>query len=110
MLNNISAFKAGISTGSHYRSKNGVNKSFADTTAQLEFAQQALDRFRSEAPFAITDRLFGVDIFQAITGKMVVNEFESFDAEYQTKTTGTDEATYSFLEMYWYQKLKKFIL
>ena len=42
---------------------------------------------------------------------MEVNEFESLDAEYQQSTTSdTNEATYSLLERYWFQKLKEYFL
>jgi hypothetical protein len=109
VLNNTAVYKAGISTGSNNKSKNGVNRKFGELKDLLQFAQTALERLRSNAPFAITDGLFRVDIFQTITGRMVVNEFESLDAEYQSKISGTDEATYSFLERYWYQKLKEYM-
>jgi len=110
VLNNTPIFKAAISTGSNNRSKNGINKAFAEEEELLQFAQTALERFRAAAPFAITDGLFRVDIFQTITGKMVVNEFESLDAEYQSTTSGKNEATYSFLERYWFEKLKEYFL
>jgi len=110
VLNNTPVFRAAISTGSHNKSKNGINKKFAEEIELLQFAQTALERFRAAAPFAITDGLFRVDIFQTISGKMVVNEFESLDAEYQSTTSGTNEATYSFLERFWFQKLKEYIL
>ena len=110
VLNNTAVYKAGISTGSNNRSKNGINKAFAEEEELLQFAQTALERFRAAAPFAITDGLFRVDIFQTITGKLVVNEFESLDAEYQSTTSGKNEATYSFLERYWFEKLKEYFL
>ena len=110
VLNNTPLFKAAISTGSHSKSKYGINKAFAEEEELLQFAQTALERFRAAAPFAITDGLFRVDIFQTVTGKMVVNEFESLDAEYQSSTSGKNEATYSFLEKYWFQKLKEYFL
>jgi hypothetical protein len=108
-LNNTPVFRAAISTGSNNKSKNGVNRKFAEEGELLQFAQTALERFRAAAPFAITDGLFRVDIFQTIAGNMVVNEFESLDAEYQSAISGTNEATYSFLERYWYQKFKEYI-
>ena len=108
VLDNSPVFPAGISTGSHAKSKNGINKSFTDFEGLKKFACQAIDRLRSAAPFAITDGLFRVDIFQTAAGKMVVNEFESLDAEYQSSTPGAGEATYNFLENYWCRKIEKF--
>jgi hypothetical protein len=71
-----------------------------------------MERFQSAAPFAITDGLFRVDIFQTLSGKMVVNEFESLDAAYDTASTGTYDyqaLTYNFLQKYWQQKIAKCI-
>ena len=107
VLNNSPVYIAGISTGSS-KSKNGVNRAFSDFEELQKFAGQAVDRLRLAAPFAITDGLFRVDIFQTAAGKMVVNEFESLDAEYQSPASGTAEATYTFLEKYWYHKIEMF--
>lgn len=108
VLNNSPVYIAGISTGSKAKSKNGVNRAFADFEELQQFAGQAIERLRLAAPFAITDGLFRVDIFQTAAGKMVVNEFESLDAEYQSPASGTAEATYTFLEKYWCHKIEMF--
>ena len=108
VLNEEPLFKAGISTGSNSRSKTGINKCFSDKEGLLAFARQAMERFQSAAPFAITDGLFRVDIFQTLSGKMVVNEFESLDAAYDTVSTGTYDyqaLTYNFLQKYWQKKI-----
>jgi hypothetical protein len=108
VLNNSPVYLAGISTGGNSKSKNGVRRSFADFEELQQFASRAIEQLRLAAPFAITDGLFRVDIFQTAAGKMVVNEFESLDAEYQSSVSGRAEATYTFLEKYWCHKIETF--
>ena len=69
-------------------------KQFAKDEELLQLRRQPSNDF-AQLPhaFNITDGLFRVDFFQTITGKMVVNELESLDAEYQSTTAGTNEAT-----------------
>jgi hypothetical protein len=76
----------------------------------MRFANIALLKFRAAIPFAITDGLFRIDIFQTASGKMVVNEFESLDASYESKTIGADEATYQFLQNYWLVKIESLVV
>ena len=108
VLNNSPVYQAGISTGGNSKSKNGVRRSFADFEELQQFANQAIAQLRLAAPFAITDGLFRVDIFQTAAGKMVVNEIESLDAEYQSSISGRAEAVYTFLEKYWCHKIEAF--
>ena len=108
-LNNLPAFKAGIVTSSTSRAALGVNQTFAETNDIMQFANIALLKFRAAIPFAITDGLFRIDIFQTASGKMVVNEFESLDASYDSKTIGADEATYQFLQNYWLVKIESLV-
>jgi hypothetical protein len=108
VLNNSPVYQACISTGGNSKSKNGVCRSFADFEELQQFANQAIAQLRLAAPFAITDGLFRVDIFQTAAGKMVVNEFESLDAEYQSSISGRAEAVYTFLEKYWCHKIEAF--
>jgi hypothetical protein len=109
-LNNQPVFKAGISTGFNSRSKSGISKVFGDIKEDiLPFASQALQKFRDAVPFAITDGLFHIDIFQTAAGQMVVNEFESLDAVYESRVPGGDAATYNFLQNYWHEKIQSLI-
>jgi len=50
-----------------------------------------------------------VDIFQDVTGKMVVNEFESLDANYSA-LTNLQMATHSFLIKYWENKITELLI
>lgn len=107
-LNNVPTYVATIATGRNKKSGGGVNKAFADTDSLLSFAGEAIEKFRYNAPFAITDGLFRVDIFQDATGHMVVNEFESLDASYSASTQ-LQMATQSFLIKYWENKIEEFL-
>ena len=112
VLNNQPMYKAGISTGSSAKCKSGINKVFSsDDAGLLAFASEAIAKLRETAPYAITDGLFRVDIFQNIAGKMVVNEFESLDAGYGSlskNALGVDyqSLTCSFLRAYWQKKIQ----
>ena len=109
-LNNLPAFKAGIVTACTSRGAAGVNQTFAETNDIMQFANIALLKFRAAIPFAITDGLFRIDIFQTASGQMVVNEFESLDTSYESKTIGADEATYQFLQNYWLVKIESLVV
>ena len=87
----------------------GINQQFGDTDSLLDFAGRAIERLRLNAPFTITDGLLRVDIFQDVTGEMVVNEFESLDANYSA-LTHLQMATYSFLIKYWENKITELLI
>jgi len=108
-LNNVPTYIASIATGRGKKSATGVNQQFGDTDSLLDFAGKAIGAFRLNAPFAITDGLFRVDIFQDVTGKMVVNEFESLDANYSA-LTNLQMATHSFLIKYWENKITELLI
>jgi len=107
-LNNVPTYVATIATGKNKKSGCGVNKSFGNTDSLLSFAGEAIKRFRLNAPYAITDGLLRVDIFQDAKGQMVVNEFESLDANYSS-TAQLQMATHSFLNKYWENKIVEFL-
>jgi len=108
-LNNVPTYIASIASGRGKKSAGGVNQQFGDTDSLLEFAGKAIGTFRLNAPFAITDGLFRVDVFQDVTGKMVVNEFESLDANYSA-LTHLQMATHSFLIKYWENKITELLI
>ena len=45
---------------------------------------EALQEFASACPNALVDSLMRVDIFQTMAGKLVVNEFESLEADHHS--------------------------
>lgn len=110
-LNQTPTYLASIASGRNKRSAGGVNKTFADTDTLLAFADFAIRRFRSHAPFAITDGLLRVDVFQDVNGNLVVNEIESLDAEYGCSSYDAryQNMTHSFLIKYWENNLADFL-
>jgi len=113
VLNNQPLYKAGIITGSQSKSNGGIRRAFSDMDGLLTFAGVALEKFRSAAPYAITDGLFRVDIFQNLSGHMVVNEFESLEADYGCKPSGSvdfQSFTCTFLTNYWRKKIESLII
>jgi hypothetical protein len=116
VLKNQPLYKASIATGAGAKSKGGVNKTFAGNLntldALLAFANTALEKLLSTVPYAITDGLFRVDIFQTISGQLVVNEFESLEADFGCKASGSTDFeafAWTFLSNYWSQKIESLI-
>jgi hypothetical protein len=92
------------------RNRGGVqSRSFVDTTDEdvLVFATNAIARLKHSDPNSILNGLARVDIFQLPNKKLVVNEFESLEAEYEQKkavvTGGAPCAATvnSALKLYW---------
>jgi hypothetical protein len=116
VLKNQPLYKASIATGAGAKSKGGVNKTFSGNLntldALLAFANTALEKLLSTVPYAITDGLFRVDIFQTISGQLVVNEFESLEADFGCKASGSTDFeafAWTFLSNYWSQKIESLI-
>ena len=110
-LNAVPTYAASIASGRNKRSVGGISKSFGDTDSLLAFAELAIRRFRLHSPFAVTNGLLRVDIFQDAQGNMVVNEIESLDAEYGCSMYGGkfQMFTHSFLIKYWEKKVIDFL-
>jgi hypothetical protein len=113
VLNNEPLYRADISTGRTAKSNGGIRRAFSDLDGLLTFARIALEKLRSSSPYAITDGLFRVDIFQTLSGQMVVNEFESLEADYGCKPSGSTDFqsfTWTFLSNYWRKKIESVIV
>jgi len=68
----------------------------------MSFAANALNEFSLSCPFAMVDSIMRVDIFQTKSGKLVVNELESLEADHHP-TTGNhkkDAVDYQVKEYY----------
>ena len=64
------------------------------------FAEMVVRKLKTRCPEFVSDGLVRVDIFQTTEGKLVVNEVESFDANF-TSCRGEEEAlTQCFLTKY----------
>ena len=84
----------------------------------LNFAMETVQYFKSRCPHAITHQLFRVDILQTRDNKLVVNEFESIDANFvpnfgrsdQPNTAALEFQVKSFVEKFWRDQLLSFEL
>jgi hypothetical protein len=66
----------------------------------LDFAEIAVRRLHVACPSALTEFLVRVDIMESNEGNMIVNEFESFEAMFQTSAS-EEVKTQSFLIDHW---------
>ena len=64
----------------------------------LDFAESAVKVLAKNCPAAIVDTMVRVDVFQRANGKLVVNEFESFEADHHT-SKGYSDNIKTHLEM-----------
>lgn len=67
-------------------STNKLGTAFSSKPELMNFAMEALKEFASACPHAIVDSLMRVDIFQTRTGKLVVNELESLEADHHCRS------------------------
>jgi hypothetical protein len=79
----------------------------------LQFARQAVEHFKLMCPHAITHQLFRVDIMQTEDGSLVVNEFESIDANFVPNfgASSTSARSYefrvkTFISNFWKEQLE----
>ena len=63
-------------------SPNSKGTAFSSKPELMNFAVEVLKEFGSACPNALVDSLMRVDIFQTMTGKLVVNELESLEADH----------------------------
>jgi len=82
----------------------------------MTFAEEAVAKLKAARPYAIVDMIVRVDIFENAQGQLIVNEFESFEALYETKSgklRDIEQKIYVFLQDYWCDiitsKLDKFL-
>jgi len=100
---------------------NGKAQYIASTVAQglsqshakeelFAFAEKAWQHLSESTEGAfLSDGLTRVDIFCNKDGKLVVNEFESLDAQYSKYDAKSEANTKSFLEDYYYNKIDSII-
>lgn len=89
------------------RCGSGVSYSVKPHTRLFDFVRRACNVFREHCPYAITDGLFRVDVFQTKLGELVVNEFESLDAAYYGGGRDISFHVTNFLFEYWLNLLTK---
>lgn len=83
-------------------SKGGVNRSFTKPphTELFLFVRAAIARVKSACPALMIDGLFRVDVFKTVDGRMVVNEFESLEANFPCLLGEWEWKTFAFLRLY----------
>ena len=82
----------------------------------LNFAKETVQYFKTSCPHAITHQLFRVDILQTRDNKLVVNEFESIDANFvpnfgrsfHANTSSLEYQVKSFVETFWRDQFLSF--
>lgn len=79
-------------------------------TEIMEFAARALAEFTQLCPFAMTDSMMRVDVFQTKSGNFVVNELESLEADhYSSYSNLKKDAIDNQIRMYYEAVLKDLI-
>ena len=68
------------------------------------FVQEVVAFFKSNCPYAITEQLFRVDVFQNSNGDLVVNEFESLDADFHVSGKSSrdwESEVHDYIRSFW---------
>lgn len=107
-LNSDPFYISSVDSRNSKKSANGVNKAFSQSPHDelITFCKDSLKCFKSNCPHAITDGLFRVDVMQMRSGKFVVNEFESLEANYYGKLESQEFVVSLFLKNYWINKIR----
>jgi hypothetical protein len=70
----------------------------------FDFVKDVVSFFKSKCPFAITEQLFRVDVFQNSNGDLVVNEFESLDADFHVRGKSScdwESVVHVYIHSFW---------
>lgn len=78
---------------------------FGESKDIMKFAERAVNTLRKNCPQSITDGLVRVDVMSFSDGRFVVNEFESLEANFNSKVHGNELKVNTFLMEYWSQKI-----
>ena len=88
------------------KSSDGVNRAFCSCSELKNFASKAVERMEFRRPgVVLSDGLFRVDIMQMQDGRMVVNELEGFEANYDSLCIAEEGYVKSYLRVYYSRKL-----
>lgn len=91
-----------------------IGTSFSDYPHHdiFDFAELAVNTLAAEVPAAILDSLVRVDIFRRQNGSLVVNEFESFEADHYTASRYNSDLQFildSQIDLIYKQLLCKYV-
>lgn len=84
----------------------GQGKRFFIEDKQLSFAEESLMLLKQRRPSTITEGLVRVNVMQRNDGVMIVNEFESLEADYHSDTK-VSAYLFNFWELLNYKNLRK---
>jgi hypothetical protein len=90
-------------------SSNGKGKAFSSKphTDLLKFAESALRSFSAACPSALVGSMVRVDIFQTKSGKLVINELESLEADHHCSANGVQKALIDDEIRQYYERILK---
>ena len=71
----------------------------------VNFASKMLKEISMKLPHLICDGLIRVDVFKSNEGHLVVNEFESLEANYESGNPKGDSLVVDYLTKYWECKM-----
>ena len=91
------------------RTVKSFGKSFSQNDV-VAFAYQVLESISHLDELFILDGIVRVDIFKANDGRLVVNELESLEADFYSKSSNDTNFVSAFLRNYWKDKLFDFML
>jgi hypothetical protein len=79
----------------------GSGHAFSTEPELFAFAEETAKQFALDCPQAIVDGLFRVDIMQTSDGRLIVNEFESFEADYECTNVDCNREMRNLMDAYW---------
>ncbi len=115
-INGEPCYKCNIPGTESKRSATGVNEAFVDTSDErlMCFVKKSIKVAQASCPYLLKSGLFRVDVFQKANGELVVNEFESLEANHNSKKMGDELFVGDFLTKYWkvtlLESMKKYLV
>lgn len=108
VLNSDPFYISTVDSKSSKKSENGVHKafSFSPHNELVSFCKESLALFSINCPHAVVDGLFRIDVMQMRSGRFVVNEFESLEANYYGKIDTQEFVVSKFINNYWKIKIR----
>jgi hypothetical protein len=107
-LNSDPFYISTVDSKSSKKSANGINKAFSNSPHDelISFCKESLAFFKRNCASAIVDGLFRIDVMQMHSGRFVVNEFESLEANYYGKIETQEFVVSLFIKNYWRVKIR----
>jgi hypothetical protein len=108
ILNSDPFYISTVDSKNSKKSANGIHKAFSISPHDdlISFCKESLAQFTSACPYAVVDGLFRIDVMQMRSGRFVVNEFESLEANYYGKIDTQEFVVSMFIKNYWKAKIR----